>query len=361
MTSELPNSSGVAMYYPNIDVESNWLKTSLLYWDSVRRIIPQEAEWEIHDSPDIRRSLEEGCLINTSPADYREAASQLFIENFLPLLEKGLSKPARQVKQLARRLNRQRSDGFLHQSNMPPQGYVHPNKITHRLIGELQRRGCIKEEGNWLRVPQLVSGLYMVCLGGEMSRRIGTPLLTDVKEFATGGEYALFGTAPPVNELEERRNVLLKLGLRFPRPDALAQVPMQRVIEFNRQSFAERKQLRLALDGIVSQSQSITDFHALQDFWNERKRDVSETIQQHRRRLDEIGVSAGFMSFLKISAPLMVTLIPNTEWIDTSALAAMGLAIGAVDWWANLRGKRELQERNCPWHYALRLEKTFRT
>ncbi len=36
-----------ALHYPYIEVEENWLKTSLLYWDRIRRIFPKEAQWEI--------------------------------------------------------------------------------------------------------------------------------------------------------------------------------------------------------------------------------------------------------------------------------------------------------------------------
>jgi len=358
MTAASSRDVGVSLYYPNIDVEPNWLKASLLYWDTVRRIIPKEAEWEVRDPQEIRRALDGGCLVNTEPADYRKAASDRFVQNFLPLLDRGLSKAAKPIGDLGRQLSRSRSDGLLHQCNAAPVPYMHPEKISSQLIHELERRGCIKKEGNWLRVPRLVSGLYMVCLGGEMSRAIGIPLLTDLKEFSAGGEYVLFGESP--SDIEEPRGVLLRLGLRFPTPAALAEVSMETVIAFNQKYGDERALLRKALNSIVDAAQGISDLNALHDFWNQKQREVGDAIKRHRRSMDEIGVTAGFASFLKISAPMLIKLIPNTEWIDTSALAVTGLALGVVDWWANLRGKMEQERQKAPWHYALRVEKTFK-
>ena len=352
--------SAAALYYPHIEVDQNWLKAALLYCDSVRRIIPREAEWEIHDNPEIEVAIDSERLVNTSPTEYRDAASERFIQQFLPFLDGGiLSEGSGQRRP---RLDRERIVDWFHMGILDSprhRHYIHPEKIANNLRYELSQRGLIAEVGNWYRVSELIATLYMTCLGGVMSEGMCLPLVTDSKAIAIAGEYVLYGEAPSVDELGENRGVLLNLGFQFPEPRALASVPMKTIVDFNRRTVSDREHLRTTVDEVIRESQQITDANALNDYWRHKRELVADAVKQHRRRLDEIKVSVGITSLLTIRAPMLIKAVPHTEWIDPYALGATGIGIALIDWWARLRGKVEEQRTKSPWHYALHVEETF--
>ena len=79
-------SSGIALYYPYIEVYESWLKTSLLYWDKVRRIVPDG--YQPSDSGDSLAAADEGLLVATSPMPYLAEVAQRFATKIPALLEK---------------------------------------------------------------------------------------------------------------------------------------------------------------------------------------------------------------------------------------------------------------------------------
>ena len=62
-------SSGVSLYYPYIHIsEEGWLKRSLLYWDRVRRIVPDG--FEPSDDRDCYDAKQAELLVATWPTPY---------------------------------------------------------------------------------------------------------------------------------------------------------------------------------------------------------------------------------------------------------------------------------------------------
>jgi hypothetical protein len=53
---------GRALYYPNFSPDPKWLKCSLLYWDQVYRIVPDEVKEDVfkRDPSDCKIAREEG-------------------------------------------------------------------------------------------------------------------------------------------------------------------------------------------------------------------------------------------------------------------------------------------------------------
>jgi hypothetical protein len=71
---------GKALYYPHIQIQDeNWLKLALLYWDGLRRIVPDSVV--PNDSNAVRALVDEGILENTSPERYLEEAEKQFLKS----------------------------------------------------------------------------------------------------------------------------------------------------------------------------------------------------------------------------------------------------------------------------------------
>src|SRR5215469_17691674 len=67
-------ATGSALYYPYIHVHSlDHLKAALVYWDRVRRIVPdmmrysQDRQYAVDDSDDARLLADHGLLVCTDP------------------------------------------------------------------------------------------------------------------------------------------------------------------------------------------------------------------------------------------------------------------------------------------------------
>jgi hypothetical protein len=367
----LPKPTGTALYYPNIRLDQNCLKVTLLYWDRVRRIVPSEAHGGIKDNSAIKMAIDRGLLINTPPDDYRDAASQRFRDQFLPLIDKRHGKVPDWAKKVRKQLREAQKFQRIHSSKMSMEtarklaryqlSYAQHPKLVRSIADELEDKGGASDAGEWLRVPEILAGLYMVCLGAEMSTKIGSPLITDEPAFAAGGEYALHGAAPNPEASDAKQDLMLRLGLRFPRPEALATISMKEVIKFHRKSTAERKRLREAVESIATQVSKLEDSNSIADFFNDKRQEVQTAITSHRRRLDELRVATG-VAALKLSIPSMINYAAYTvglKILDPTVLGVTGIALSGVAWWADYRGKRDQLIASLPWHYALKVGRKF--
>src|SRR5687768_14972847 len=61
-----------ALYYPHIEFRSlDWLKSALLYWEGVKRIVPDE-EYTPNDCDELRPLLEAGLVENVSAVPFAQ-------------------------------------------------------------------------------------------------------------------------------------------------------------------------------------------------------------------------------------------------------------------------------------------------
>lgn len=80
-------TTGVALYYPYIHVRNeHWLKMALLYWDSIRRIVPRNFKPEHDEKYGSTQAVKEGLIQSTPPDAYVKAAAERFRTTILPQL-----------------------------------------------------------------------------------------------------------------------------------------------------------------------------------------------------------------------------------------------------------------------------------
>ena len=81
-------STGTALYYPYIHPRSpDHLKAALIYWDRVRRIVPESITHGTEvagDDEDVRLLVDRGLLIATPPEPYKERAAEKFFRHIEP-------------------------------------------------------------------------------------------------------------------------------------------------------------------------------------------------------------------------------------------------------------------------------------
>lgn len=74
----------IILYYPTIDVPSNsWLRNSLLYWDKVSSIVPQNIDVETELSRDIHYLIDENQFTPIRPDELIENPENFqFLQKF---------------------------------------------------------------------------------------------------------------------------------------------------------------------------------------------------------------------------------------------------------------------------------------
>lgn len=349
MNTAQESSFGKALYYPYIQIQDeNQLKCALLYFDGINRIVPRGTH--LHDSEVVRAVVDEGLLEATSPEDYAEAATEKFEEDILSLLEQETPEAITALKQASQAFSKKRVST----------SRLHLKKMTHLLPMRLKALGLAREIGNWLEVDAHIAGSYMMCLASVMSGSIQAPLITDTSEYQSLGEFLSFGQLPQHSSTDPL-SILLTIGVDFPDPKSLKDVPIADVLSYHKNRKDERKQFRREVESIRVKANQVSDPIALNDFFQQQKRDIESAITDHQKALSELKIkSVG--SFLRISAPTIFSTLAASTMVPQAApvLAIGGITWGFVEWWAEIRGKQREAIKKCPWHYLLSTKQVYR-
>lgn len=345
-------TTGTALYYPHLQVGSGELKSWLLYWDRVRRIVPGGYEWALRDDEEGAMAAKEGYLLNTPPDAYRDEAAKLFRSKVLPLLTRKPPKNDPIAHYLAELKKETTARPF----------EIMIEKMSDDLAEELQKRRLARksDDPEWLEFNDLTGGMYMACLGATMGEAIKAPLVTDNPKFSPSGDYLLFASAPPVKDADADRAVLGKLGIALPTPETLVTVPMTKILAFKKQRADELARYRASVQTLLTGVAEREDPVALQDFLAAKQREIESSMKDYRWLLKELGVGA-VNSVLKLTIPagLGAVAAKVTEWADPTWMGVAGLSIGFAALWAEISGKRRKAAKENPWLYASEAQRKF--
>ncbi len=340
--------AGTALYYPNLKPDLGWLKSSLLYWERVRRIVPNALRFEVRDSKEVNQAAGAGCLLTGDPRDYAVAAAELFKARVLPWANRESEQSATMWGTFA---NRRGAD------------YVYSSKMSEELRDLLLRSGRAEKRGDWMRMAVDLSAGYMACLATVMSREMGCPMVTDVPRVAPGGEYLLHADALPEECDGEavRRSFLLRLGIEFPTADSVANLTMRQILDFRERRADERRRFREAVEALGVGCAELKDPAAIEDFIVQKRGEIKSAIRDHRKALREARIETG-VSALAISTPAMAAAGAATVagTVFAPVLAGIGIAVSLVAWWVKHRARTRKAIRECPWHYVQSLASATR-
>ena len=338
-------STGTTLYYPYIHPRRpDELKAALLYWDRIRRIVPDSVAHgkRVHgDDRDAEVLVDHELLISTNPAPYEPAAAERFFAHL-----EGKDDRFQIGFDTARDLAR-RNRG------------IHVEKLGSKILHQLHQRGLAQQFGNWVYMHDEVGAFYMHCLASEMATRMEAPLLTDSKEDAETGEAVLFQPQPG----DGLTNSLVQLGINLPTPDELAHIPMVSIVAFAERRAAERQAFRLVSEALLESARSYQerDANALEDYLSSQQTQIREAVTNLRATLDELGVGA-ISGVAKLAVPSGVAAglaaLPLSP-VAAAVLSVAGLAIAVVSCVAETRGKLRQARLSAPYHYLISMENEF--
>lgn len=340
-------SSGTSLYYPNIHIaDEGWLKRSLLYWDTVRRIVPDG--FEPYDKGDCYRAVEEQLLITTSPTSYLSEAAERFKAKIPALLE--------QIRQRGESLEVDDPED----AARDPNRRIHTAKMEYHLREQLITDQIAQIEGDWIVGHRDLGDWYMACLATAMSEKIGSPVVTDFKTNNAIGEYLTNANPASREESPELGTAMLRLRIPFPDTETIADVPLGEILKFRDRYADERRNLRDSLEDLMKDVPKISDHNAVRDHLRDKQARLNKAIEDHRRAADRFYIKA-IPSILQISVPTGPMALAAFFHAPVSVLAAVGtgaVASLALAWWAKLKDER-VAVKAKPYQYLLTLEEHF--
>jgi hypothetical protein len=334
-------TTGTTLYYPFIHPrDANHLKAAMVYWDRVRRIVPASMMFCTGvdgDDDDAKILTDGGLLVSTEPEPYEAAAADMFFRHVEPNAD------LFQIdKETARELAA-RNRG------------MHIEKFGHKVFGRLHDLGIAHKFGDWVTMHDEIGAFYMFCLASEMSEKMTSPLLTDSRDEAEMGQSMLFSPQPG----EDVSDMLLKVGIRLPKPEQLQHVPMERMAQFSKDRAAERQEFRSAVEALVDATKAFNDPNAINDYLATQRIRIEAAVKNLLKTLDELGVGA-ISGVAKITVPAglgaAIAALPFSPEA-AAILAGLGLVISGISCYAETRGKLRQARTSSQYHYLLSIEK----
>jgi len=366
-----------ALFYPWIEIRDEaWLKTALLYWDSVRTIVPESID--VPYTTDTGRALEEAHFlvplrVHSGMDEIKGLAGDLL--SYL-----GTTEGAELL--IADRRGRRRD---IHMEKLPHDlgslAYIHPEKLPDELLWVFDDLAAPSERGrHWLRVGEKFANFYMTLLASRLAERVGTHLVTSLP---AADRLALAA------RLDAQLNGLIPLGmagharilreyeafgprLRMPRhlaPGLLAHLaiekmgvapdtPIDRLLKFREKHRDELAQFRTKVDELAASVQEDLPIEALrQRIMDIHAQEVLPAISNLNAALQGRRIKwlcDGLLKVAFLSAGSSTMLVLAGLAVPTALLAGAGISLIATGTMYNVDRHESL--RASPFAYLLSLE-----
>lgn len=362
------------IYYPWIDItDDSWLKTSLLYWDSIRTIVPESIE-SPYSSQTAQALQDTGFLL-----PLRVQSGMEEIEELVPQVLKHLN-TREGVELMLGGTHGGRHD--LHIEKLPyglgRLAKIHPQKLPHEIRHLLSKIGSPSRRGNeWLNVDEGFAMFYMTLLANQLAERVGAAVVTPLpaaEQVAFAArldsqmELIPWGRSGPswwreYEAFSPRRRMPRTLA-----PGLLSQLAIQRIsispntslddlLKFKEAHKDELARFRTEISTLASAVENDIPIEALRQRISDiYVNQVDPAISDLKKALDSRRIrwfGEGLLKIASLSAgPLLMAAGLS---VPTALLAGAGLSLVVLGTTYNLEKRESL--RKDPFAYLLSVEK----
>ena len=327
------------LYYPHIEIQNErWLKSALLLWDNVYRIVPPS--YTPKDSDEIEYACDNGLLrsVLLERDDIRGIA-----QDFQVLIDNIEYRPAGLE-----------CDEF---------AYLHPEKIDSTLYPALERYAVDESEEGFIALPKEVVRGYMFFLSTEVAKRRKLSRCTDDQYSFAVSSY--FSEATNIDDFlynQEARGFYSSLILDDLLPFDIGSIPMDKIIKSSDQSRDERKAFKVELERFSEQLHKCESIDHGRDILNDFKEDLEKAKEN-------LKASQGFLNKNDVGSFVSMG-VPTSAGVYGALLGAGGdpfglysistsVLIGAVAAYTDYRKAHSAQNNPCGAAYLISLEKKF--
>lgn len=367
-----------ALYYPWIDIRDEaWLKASLLYWDSLRTIVPESIDDPY--STETGRALQSaGFLTPIRVHSHMEEIEELADDalNYLSTAEG--------AELLISGEQSRRHE--IHVEKLPYKlgrlAEIHPEKLPMEIRHLLKDWAYRSRRGNeWLRVDDGFANFYMTLLANKLSDRVGARLLTSIPAadrlaLAARLDAQLSGLVPwGVHGRSRRWHEYEAFGRRRRMPRHLApgmlasltlerigidaDTPIDRLLEFKESHRDELALFRTKVEELAASVDADLPLEALRQRIAElHDNQVAPAITNLKQALEGRRIrwiSEGLLKIAFLSAGSSSMLVAAGLAVPTALLAGAGLSLIVSGTMYNVDKRDSL--RGNPYAYMLSVER----
>ncbi|QYM96536.1 hypothetical protein FGI04_11480 [Dickeya ananatis] len=161
-----------ALYYPHIDIKNErWLRSAILFWDSIRTIVPISHR-EPYANYFTRSLSDEGILLPVRVSPDMEEIEDVAEKALNFITDPASANVIYDIDHSPRTL--------IHNDKIPREllrlARIHPEKFAYSIMDDLQQG--LGDDG-WLHVEPVFAKFYMTLLATQLSERLGLSLITE--------------------------------------------------------------------------------------------------------------------------------------------------------------------------------------
>jgi hypothetical protein len=329
-----------ALYYPHVEFGSlAWVKSALLYWDGIARIIVQAGP---HDDPEIQELVDAKLVETIEAVPFRPEVDRLFGERLEDLLRQrgGLPSAIPHTREL--------------RGLSPDQLAAGVEEVAQHV--EAQGFGLAARA---MRVaPGQVMTLYVAVAAEVIARERGLAPFSDDPMFAAIDTY--FRATKVVLDPKGVPAGLVAANLLVPTPsvEAVASLPVGRLLELRAKLAKERRAFRRKVESHAESIARLPSLEAVRDHLSAFAAEIRGDLEGQREVIRAANVKDTW-SLLSVTAPASVAVgtavaqsfIPVLGPISGAAV----LALRVTSWFFHPRKPHDGRE-----HYMLALQNGLR-
>lgn len=327
------------LYYPHIEFQNiGWVKSSLLLWDHVYRIVP--ASYCPQDNREIQQAADLGMIrsVNLDENDIRGFSSEFinFVEE-LPFQPAGL-----EYDEMA---------------------YLHPEKVDTTLYPFLEQYATGESPNGFIELPKEIVRGYMFFLANQVASRRGLSRCTDdIYSFSVSSYFSENANFEELLYDREAEGFYSSLILNDLLPIDAESMPMNKIIEAVKNSKDERIQFREQLAKFSGELYRCESSDHAQTILNDYKQDLiraKNDIKAAQGFLNKDDVGSLFTMGLPVSLTAYSVLSGATGNPFSIYTLSSSLLIGAIAAYQDYKRTKSLNDNNCGAAYLISLDRTF--
>jgi hypothetical protein len=334
----MPNSIESVLYGPSINFRSDeWVKCSLLLWDSIYRIVPTTVRPD--DSPTVKLAQDAGLIrqITLEPEDLKITCSEFlrFIKE-LPGTPAGLE-----------------SEGM---------DRIHEEKVDGRLYPLLETLAIDVDSEGWLCLPSRLARGYMLYLAKSVSGRRNLATATDdadawaimpyFKERANFDERVYNPEAQAFYSFMIFRDIL---------PSQIVSVSIDKIIEFATKRKDEKGRLRSVLHRFSESVRNCASPSHAAELVTDYKRQIEQAKDEFKRSMGFYNEDQG-NSLLTIGLPLALTVFSSFGGSDPYSLlnVSKSICIGAIAAFSDYKKIKKTERKESYASYLVEIDRELK-
>jgi hypothetical protein len=311
-----------ALYYPHLTFQSaGWVKGVLLYWDGLVRMF---GFVQPDDDPEIRELVEAGLIETTPLTPFSEEMRDQFGKRFGDLLRQrhGFPDAIPRIHDLRGRRSELVAEGV--------------ENLARALESQDRQAAAEVVRAMPEQALALSSGLlgYVVACERRLAPITDDPVFSAIATYFTADHVTSDASAAPDGLAEA------DLLIPTPSPEALASLPVARLLEIRNKLGNQRRAFRRKVEAHKAAIAELPNVEAVREQVKSFAADIQDDLEAQREAMEQANFRHTW-SFLSVTAPASVavgmTIAGSASPILGSVAGAGAVALGVTNWYVQRR------------------------